>query len=62
MFNYEFIGHCLGLKGEFEISKENKGDKLIVTFSGDKNDIKKLEKKLDAFQTLTGDCCKDGCC
>jgi len=66
MFHSGFMHHCCGLKGKFTISKENKGDKLIVTFAGDKMDIEKLDKKIDAAHTLMSDCCEDtnakSCC
>ena len=50
---------------KFKIIKENKGDKLVITFSGSKQDVEKMDKKIDAFQVLTEDCCSDeksDCC
>lgn len=51
---------------KFKISKENKGDKLVITFAGSKQDVEKLDKKIDAFHVLTEDCCVDekgeACC
>ena len=51
---------------KFKISKENKGDKLIITFAGSKQDVDKMDKKIDALKVLTEDGCNDesgdGCC
>jgi hypothetical protein len=44
---------------KFKINKENKGDKLVITFSGSKQDVEKMDKKIDAFHVLTEDCCCD---
>jgi|WetSurMetagenome_2_1015567.scaffolds.fasta_scaffold737937_2 hypothetical protein len=41
---------CKDLKTEIK----NNGDKLVVTISGDKDKLAKLEKKLGAMKTL---CC-----
>lgn len=62
MFDHGPMGRCCGLKDKFKISKVNEGDKLTITFAGDKNDIEKLEKKMDAFETLASDCCGDKGC
>jgi len=49
---------------KFKISKENKGDKLVITFAGAKEDVEKMDKKIDAFHVLMDGCCddKDGDC
>ena len=50
---------------KFKITKENKGDKLIIIFSGSKEDVAKMDKKIDAFCVLADDCCdgeNDCCC
>jgi len=45
---------------KFKFSKENKGDKLVLTFSGSKQDVDKMDRKIDAFHVLTEDCCDGG--
>lgn len=67
MFYSGLLCHCLGMKEKVKISKENQGDKLIVTFAGDKKDIASLDKKIDAAHVLMSECCEakmDGkpCC
>ncbi len=47
---------------DFKISKEIKGDKLIITFSGKEKDLIKLDKKIDAIHTIAEDCCVEGGC
>ena len=65
--------HCFKeLHKSFKVSKENQGEKLVITLSGSKEEISKLDKKIDAISTLTEDCCcskghghdeeKQGCC
>ena len=45
---------------KFKITTENQGEKFVVTFEGNKEDITKLEKKHKAMKTL---CCDDdNCC
>jgi hypothetical protein len=44
---------------KFKISKENQGDKLVITFAGSKQDVEKMDKKIDALKVLTEDCCHD---
>ena len=66
MFHAGLMRHCCGLKDKFKFSKENQGDKLVITLTGDKKDVETLDKKIDAAHVLMGDCCtdKDGknCC
>lgn len=45
---------------KFKFFKENKGDKLVITFSGSKEDVDKMDKKIDAFHVLTEGCCEEG--
>lgn len=51
---------------KFKITKENQGDKLVITFAGSKADVDKMDKKIDAFRVLAEDCCcdekGDSCC
>jgi len=58
-------GYLNKLMKDLEISMENKGDKLVVTMSGDKDKLKTLEKKLNAMKELClcgDDCdCGDDC-
>lgn len=61
------IMNCLKtIHKKFKITKENKGDKLVITFSGSKDDVAKYDKKLDAMVTLAEDCCcgtdEESCC
>lgn len=55
---------CQGFHKKFKITKENQGDKLVVTLVGTKDDIEKLDKKIAAFHVLAEDCCGDkgSCC
>lgn len=46
-----------GLKHDIK----NQGEELIITVKGNKEQIAKLEKKLQAIMTLTSDCCPDCC-
>jgi hypothetical protein len=47
---------------KFKINKEIRGKELVVTVSGEKEDIEKLNRKLDAMQVLAEDCCSsEGC-
>jgi len=66
MFHPSFLCHCQGIKEKFKISKENLGDKLVITFAGNKSDVATLEKKLEAAHTLMEGCCEDAdgksCC
>lgn len=59
MLHSGLMRHCMEIKEKFKISKENKGDKLIITFAGDKKDVENLDKKIDAAHTLMEDCCCD---
>ncbi|MFC1655603.1 hypothetical protein ACFL3C_01925 [Patescibacteria group bacterium] len=58
-----FCGHGHGDHKEFfkDIKHDmvNEGDKLVITISGDKDKLAKIEKKIKAFHTL---CCGDDCC
>jgi hypothetical protein len=60
--------HLKEFHKKFKVGKENQGDKLVVTLSGSKEDVAMLDKKPDAFQVLTSDCCccgedkEGGCC
>lgn len=50
---------------KFKVSKENKGDKLLITLAGAKEDVAKLDKKIDVFHILAEGCCEGGdkdCC
>lgn len=48
---------------KFKIATENQGDIFTITFRGQKEDIAKLDKKINALHVLIGDCCdKDGSC
>jgi len=65
MFQKHFFGHIKKCLKKFKITTENKGDKFVVTFSWDKNDVSKLERKHDAIKVLMEDCCcdkEDSCC
>ena len=56
--------HMMGFKKFLEgvdCNLENKGDKLIITITGDKEKLEVVEKKLKAMKELC--CCHhDGCC
>ncbi|MDD4412537.1 MAG: hypothetical protein PHR00_02735 [Patescibacteria group bacterium] len=66
MFHSGFLCHCQGIKEKFKISKENLGDKLVITFTGDKKNVEILDKKIDAAHTLMEGCCENtngkSCC
>jgi len=49
---------------DFKLKIENKGEELVITASGSKEAVAKLEKKLNAIHELCGDCCceEGGCC
>lgn len=53
--------HLKNLCDKFKIDKKNQGDSLTITFSGAKEDIAMLDKKLDALHVLTEDCCLKDC-
>jgi len=53
-------GHMNKLFEGLEVGMENKGEKLLITVSGDKEKIKILEKKLNAIKELCSD--EEGCC
>ena len=59
-------GHMLQMFKGLDHSIENKGDSLVITVKGDKEDIAKLEKMLKAMKDLHeacgDDCCGEGCC
>ncbi len=61
-------GHFKDLFKDLDVKMENQGEKLIITVSGDKEQIKTVEKKLNAVKELCcddneGGCCGDsGCC
>ncbi len=57
-----FMSHFKKWHEKFKISKELKGDKLTVTFSGKKNDVAKLDRKIDAMHVMMEDCCEEGSC
>jgi hypothetical protein len=65
MHHMGFFRHMKKMHEQFDIKKENKGDKLVITFSGKKDDVDKLDKKIDAMHVLFGDCCngeESDCC
>jgi len=68
MHNLHGLGIMKCLKDfhkKFKITKENNGDKLVITFAGSKEDVEKMDKKIDAFHVLAEDCCcggEDCCC
>jgi len=54
--------HFKELFKDLEFKMENQGDKLVITVSGEKEQLKTVEKKLNAMKEL---CCgdgEDGCC
>lgn len=59
MHNGGMMSCCHGFCKKFKITKENKGDKLLVTLAGSKEDVAKLDKKIDAFHVLMEDCCDE---
>jgi len=44
---------------DLDFQMENQGDKLVITIKGDKEQLKTVEKKLNAMQEL---CCTDEKC
>jgi len=60
--------HFASFLTKFDHQIENQGDKLVITLSGDKEELKKMEKALKALHELHevcqdgGDCCGGGCC
>lgn len=47
-------GHFKSLFKDLDVKMENQGDKLVITIKGDKEQLKTVEKKLNAVQEL---CC-----
>ncbi len=56
-------GHsCADMCKDLKHEMKNEGDTLSITFTGDKEKIATLEKKLKAMHTLCCDGEGDGCC
>ena len=53
-------GHFKELLKDLEFKMENQGDKLVITVSGDKEQLKTVEKKLNAMKELCDG--EEGCC
>lgn len=59
-FYYMFHGHFGKTLKDFKFEIKNLGDKLQITASGTKENVTKLEAKINAMKTL---CCDgEGCC
>lgn len=55
--------HLQKLLKNFDVTMENKGKSLLITVKGDEDEIKALEKKLNAVKELCSDCEDgEGCC
>jgi hypothetical protein len=52
-------GHIQDLLKDVDVAMENKGDTLIITVKGEKEQLKNVEKKLNAMKEL---CCGEGGC
>jgi predicted glycosyltransferase len=59
-------GHMMHFFKDVEHKIENKGEELVITFKGDKNQLAKMEKVMRAMKDLHEacgeDCCHDGKC
>jgi hypothetical protein len=53
------FGNCCK---DLDFDMKNQGDKLVITISGEKEKIAKMEKKLDAMKTLCCDESGSACC
>lgn len=62
MYHMGMMSHFKKWHEKFKISKELKGDKLTITFSGKKEDVAKLDKKIGAMHIMMEDCCEEGGC
>ncbi len=52
-----FHSKCCGdICKDLDCKIDNQGENLVVTVSGDKDKIKKVEKKLNALRELHCDC------
>jgi len=60
--------HFASFFKKFDHKIDNQGDKLVITLSGEKEELQKLEKALNALHDLhevcedCDDCCGGGCC